>query len=137
MSSEITLDHLVSVDRKMTDAMSELQHKLDDIETQRSTVRESIADLMKEQGVDSVRTKHGTVSRTIKERYWATDWTALYTYILEHGAPELLEKRVHQTNMKEWIETHRDDFPPALNIDRSYTVSIRKNRKTGKEGEDE
>jgi len=39
--------------------------------------------------------------------------------------------------MKEWIETHRDDFPPALNIDRSYTVSIRKNRKTGKEGEDE
>lgn len=131
--SDLTLDHLVAVDRKMTVKMAELQKQLDDIETDRETVRETIANLMKEQGVESVRTKHGTVSRNLKERYWATDWTALYTYILEHGAPELLEKRVHQTNMKEWIETHRDDFPPALNIDRAYTVSIRKNRSTGKD----
>ena len=126
MSNDITLDHLVSVDRKMTAKMSELQKQLDGVETDRETVRETIASMMKEQGVESVRTKHGTVSRTLKERYWATDWTVLYQYILEHGAIELLEKRVSQTNMREWIETHRDDFPPALNIDRSYTISVRK-----------
>lgn len=126
MSNDLTLDHLVSVDRKMTAKMSELQKQLDDVETDRETVRATIADLMKAQGVESVRTKHGTVSRTIKERYWATDWAVLNQYILEHGALELLEKRVHQTNMKEWIETHRDDFPPALNIERSYTISVRK-----------
>jgi hypothetical protein len=89
-------------------------------------VRSTIAELMKEQGVESIRTKHGTVSRTLKERYWPTDWTVFYQYVLEHGAIELLEKRVHQTNIKEWIETHRDDFPPALNIDRSYTISVKK-----------
>lgn len=126
MSDDVTLDHLVSVDRKMTAKMSELQKQLDDVESDRETVRATIAEMMKEQGVESVRTKHGTVSRTLKERYWATDWTVLYQYILEHGAVELLEKRVHQTNMKEWIETHRDDFPPALNIDRTYTISVRK-----------
>lgn len=126
MSDEVTLDHLVAVDRKMTAKMSELQKQLDAIESDRETVRTTIADMMREQGVESVRTKHGTVSRTLKERYWATDWAVLYQYILEHGAVELLEKRVHQTNMKEWIETHRDDFPPALNIDRSYTISVRK-----------
>jgi len=126
VSDELTLDHLVAVDRKMTAKMSELQKQLDDVESDRETVRNTIAEMMKEQGVESLRTKHGTVSRTLKERYWATDWTVLYQYILEHGAVELLEKRVHQTNMKEWIETHRDDFPPALNIDRTYTISVRK-----------
>lgn len=126
MNDELTLDHLVSIDRKMTAKMSELQKQLDDIESDRETVRSTIADLMKEQGVESLRTKHGTVSRTLKERYWATDWPVLHQYILEHGAIELLEKRVSQTNMREWIETHRDDFPPALNIERSYTISVRK-----------
>lgn len=126
MSNAITLDHLVSIDRKMTAKMSELQKQLDDVETDRETVRSTIADLMKEQGVESVRTKHGTVSRVLKERYWATDWAVFHQYILEHGAIELLEKRVSQLNMREWIETHRDDFPPALNIDRSYTISVRK-----------
>lgn len=126
MNDALTLDHLVSIDRKMTAKMSELQKQLDDIESDRETVRSTIADLMKEQGVESLRTKHGTVSRTLKERYWATDWTVFNQYVLEHGAIDLLEKRVHQTNMREWIETHRDDFPPALNIERSYTISVRK-----------
>ena len=126
MSNDITLDHLVSVDRKMTAKMSELQKELDAIESDRETVRITIADIMKEQGVESIRTKHGTVSRVLKERYWATDWAVLHQYILEHGAVDLLEKRIAQTNMREWIETHRDDFPPALNIDRNYSISIRK-----------
>jgi len=126
VSDELTLDHLVAVDRKMTAKMSELQKQLDDVESDRETVRNTIAEMMKEQGVESLRTKHGTVSRTLKERYWPADWTVFNQYVLEHGAIELLEKRVHQTNMREWIETHRDDFPPSLNIDRTYTISVRK-----------
>ena len=124
--NDITLDHLVSVDRKMTAKMSELQKELDAVEADRETVRLTIADMMKEQGVESVRTKHGTVTRVLKERYWASDWAVLHQYILEHGAIDLLEKRVAQTNMREWIENHRDDFPPALNVDRTYSISIRK-----------
>mgnify|MGYP006274138759 FL=1 len=124
--NDITLDHLVSVDRKMTAKMSELQKELDAVEADRETVRLTIADMMKEQGVESVRTKHGTVTRVLKERYWASDWAVLHQYILEHGAIDLLEKRVAQTNMREWIENHREDFPPALNVDRTYSISIRK-----------
>lgn len=124
--NDITLDHLVSVDRKMTAKMSELQKELDAVEADRETVRLTIADMMKEQGVESVRTKHGTVTRVLKERYWASDWAVLHQYILEHGAIDLLEKRVAQTNMREWIENHRDDFPPALNVDRTYSISVRK-----------
>jgi hypothetical protein len=48
---------------------------------------------------------------------------------MDHGAPELLEKRVAQTTMKEWILTHPDDFPPGLNLSREYTIKITKPRK--------
>jgi hypothetical protein len=85
---------------------------------------------MKEKGVESSRTKYGTVTRGVTERYWTGDWIALHQYIADHGALELLEKRVSQTNMKEWILTHPDDFPPGLNLSREYTIKITKPRKT-------
>lgn len=125
---DVTIDQLVSIDGKMKAAMSELQDKLDEIELQRKEVRGAILDIMKEQKVESVRTSHGTVTRGIKERFWTNDWAILHAYILEHGAVDLLEKRVQQTNMRSWVTDHPDDYPPGLNIDREYTVTIRKPR---------
>ena len=131
--NDITLDHLVSVDRKMTAKMSELQKELDAVEADRETVRLTIADMMKEQGVESVRTKHGTVTRVLKERYWTSDWAIFHQYILEHGAIDLLEKRISLTNMREWLDNHRDDYPPALNVDRRFSISITKAKGAGDE----
>jgi hypothetical protein len=33
---------------------------------------------------------------------------------------ELLEKRIHQTNIKEFLEGNPDVHPPGLNIDSEY-----------------
>lgn len=126
---DVTIDQLIIVDRKMADALADLQSKLDDIEEQRKAVRRTIIDMMTEQNVNSVSTSHGTVSRSIRDRYWTNDWAIMHQYILEHGAVDLLEKRVHQTNMKEWIDAHPDDYPPGLNVDREYSITIRKPRK--------
>jgi len=127
--SDVTIDKLVAVDRKMTAKMEEIQAQLDEVEAQRKEVRKTILEIMNERNEESIRTASGTVTRSIKERYWTTDWPALHTYILEHGAVELLEKRVQQTNMRQWIEDHPNDYPPALNIDREYAITIRKPRK--------
>lgn len=130
----ITIDKLVSIERKMQGRISELQGEIDQIEEERKAVRSAILDYMKEQNVDSVATKEGTVSRTIKERYWTNDWSAFNAYVLEHGAIDLFEKRIHQTNMKEWVKEHAEDYPPGLNLDREYAITIRKPRK--KAGDD-
>jgi len=122
----VTIDQLVAVHRKMDDALSELQGKMDAIEVQRLEVRALILEIMKEQKLETARTENGTVSKVIKERYWTGDWSALHQYIIDHGAVDLLEKRVQQTNMREWIATHPNDYPPSLNIDREYSISIRK-----------
>jgi hypothetical protein len=46
----------------------------------------------KEQGIDSIRTKHGTIIRSVKSRYWTNDWDSMYDFIEENDAYGLLEK---------------------------------------------
>lgn len=125
----ITIDKLIAIDKRMAEKLSEIQKQLDDVEEQRKVVRGTILEIMKEQNVESIRTPVGTVTRSVSDRYWPSDWTAMYAYILEHGAPELLERRVHQTNIKEWLEKHPNDHPPSLNVDRKYSITITKPRK--------
>jgi hypothetical protein len=122
----VTIDELVAVHRKMDNALAELQDKMDVIDTQREEIRAMILAVMNDQKLETARTENGTVTRTIKNRYWTGDWTALHAYIIETGAVDLLEKRIQQTNMREWIAAHPNDHPPSLNIDREYAISIRK-----------
>ena len=39
---------------------------------------------------------------------------------------ELLEKRIHQSNMKEFMEQHPELHPPGLNVDSEYEITIRR-----------
>jgi hypothetical protein len=39
-----------------------------------------------------------------------------------------MEKRLNQTNIKEYIAENPDELPPGLSTSSEYTVSIRKNR---------
>lgn len=80
----------------------------------------------KEEDADSIKTPYGTIIRSVKTRYWPADWEIFNQYVLDHEALGLLEKRVHQTNMGQWLEEHEKDPPPGLNIDRKYACSVRK-----------
>jgi hypothetical protein len=122
----VTIDKLVAIHRKMETAMAEYQAKIDEIEEQRQEVRNTILEIMKEQKLESVRTDHGTVTKGVKDRYWSNDWSALHQYIIEHGAVGLLQQRIHETNMRDWIAAHPNDFPPSLNINREFGITIRK-----------
>lgn len=124
--TDLTIDKLVAIHRKMDAKLSEMQAEIDAVEAQRTEVRATILDMMKNLGLETARTEHGTVTKTIKERFWSSDWPALHQYIIDNGAVGLLQQRIHETNMREWIAAHPNDFPPSLNIDREYAITIRK-----------
>jgi len=50
----------------------------------------------------------------------------MHSFILEHEAPELLDKRVNQSNMRQFLEENPDLVPRGLNVDSEYTLSVRK-----------
>jgi hypothetical protein len=98
---------------------SVLQEQMDLLET-------NMLDACKELNASSIKTPYGTIIRSIKSRYWTNDWDSMYTFIREQGAFGLLEKRLHQTNMKEFLVENPDLLPMGLNVESEYTVVVRK-----------
>lgn len=76
----------------------------------------------------SIRTPFGTVVRQLKERFYCNDWPNFKQFVLEHGAIELLERRIHQSNFKEFVESRleKEGLPPGVNVMREYDVVVRK-----------
>jgi len=98
---------------------SVLQEQMDLLET-------NMLDACKELNASSIKTPYGTIIRSVKSRYWTNDWDSMYTFIREQGAFGLLEKRLHQTNMKEFLVENPDLLPMGLNVESEYTVVVRK-----------
>ena len=129
-AGDVPLDKLTSVYLKIRAKKSELAAKFKD-EDKRLTdamdlIKSQLLAYCKDQNVESVRTEAGLVYRTVKKRYWTSDWESMHKFILENEAPEFLEKRLNQTAVKEFLEDNPEAVPPGLNIDSEYVISVRK-----------
>jgi enamine deaminase RidA (YjgF/YER057c/UK114 family) len=127
--SAITADKLASVYAKIKAKRSELSQQDTKLKEQQEMVAQEIFNICKEQGVTSLRTAHGLLTRVVKDRYWVNDWKPFEDYLVDRGALHLLQHRISEPNMREWIKDNPNDFPPALNCDREFELRFTKNRK--------
>ena len=75
---------------------------------------------------DSIKTPHGTIIKSLKERFTCSDRDNFNKFVIEHGAVELFEGRIHQGNFKEFMTERRDDgLPPGVNVMREFGVTVR------------
>ena len=75
----------------------------------------------------SIKTTKGTIIKSVRERFGCSDWDMFNKFVYDHNALELFEKRIHQTNMKQFMPEHKDEgLPPGLNISREYVITVRK-----------
>lgn len=129
----IGVDKLVSAYIKVRDKKNEVTQELKEREAEYGqkldTIKAALLEHCQDTGVESVRTEAGTFYRTVKKRFWTSDWEALNQFILEHEAVDLLEKRIHQGNMKSFLEENPDLLPPGVNADSEYTVNVRRAKK--------
>lgn len=87
----------------------------------------AMLDVCNQINADSIKTSHGTVMRKLNERFFCQDWDNFYQFVLTHEAPHLLERRIHQSNFKEFMKDHEGDgLPPGVNVMREYGVTVRK-----------
>ena len=130
MTETISVDKLVAVYIKMRDKRAELLREYEEadsaVKTQMELVETKLLDTCKEIGADRLGSKHGTVMRTVRTRYWTSDWESMHKFILEHKMPELLERRISQTTMKQLLEENPELMPVGLNTDSKYSVTIRR-----------
>lgn len=126
------VDKLVRIYIKIRDARDQLRRELEekeaDLNEQLSLIEQEILEVCKKTGADSIKTKHGTAMRNVKSRFWTNDWEKFYEFLQEHKAPDLLEKRIHQSNMKQFLEENPDLHPAGLNVDRTYAITVRRSK---------
>jgi hypothetical protein len=76
---------------------------------------------------DSIRTTHGTIMRKMNERFFCQDWDNFRKFVIENASLELLEKRIHQGNFKQYMaENEADGLPPGVSVMREYGITVRK-----------
>ena len=130
MSTDIPINTIVDTYIRIRDTKDALTSKykaeVAALDEQMTVLKHKLLDISKDTGVTSFSTSNATAYRTIKNRYWTNDWESFYGFMREHGAMELLEKRIHQMNMKEFMENNPDAHPPGLNIDSEYEITIRR-----------
>jgi hypothetical protein len=130
MEPDISIEKIVTAYIKIRDTKEAMYAKYKaesaELEEQMTILKHKLLDISKETGVTSFSTPHGTAYRTVKDRYWTNDWESFYTFMRDNNAMGLLEKRIHQTNMKEYLENNPGEEPMGLNIDREYEITIRR-----------
>ena len=128
--SSPNLDMLANVYIKIRDARTTLKAEFTTqdsvLQEQMDLLEANMLDACKDLNASSIKTQHGTIIRSVKSRYWTNDWDSMYTFIKEQGAFGLLEKRLHQTNMKEFLVENPDLLPMGLNVESEYTVVVRR-----------
>ena len=126
----VSVDKLVKAYTKIRDKRSELTSKYKEEEgklrEQQDKVKLALLGYCKEHEVDSVRTASGLFYRTVKQRYWTSDWESMHKFIMENELPEFFEKRLNQTHVRQFIEENPDQIPAGLNVDSEYAISVRK-----------
>jgi hypothetical protein len=126
--AEVSADKLVAMYVKIRDKRAELQREWEKedkrLEDQLELVTNKLLDICRETGVESMRTNAGTVTRSVKTRYWTTDWQSMYDFIKEYDALNLLEQRIHQGNFKQLLADNENIMPKGVNVDSKYTIRV-------------
>lgn len=127
---DIPVEKIISTFLKIRSAKEELTRSYEaqvaELDEQMTVLKQKLLEVCKDTGVTSLGTGNAIAYRTVKNRYWTNDWSNFYNFLKDKGKLELLEKRIHQTNMKEFLEEHPDTRPPGLNIDSEYDITIKR-----------
>ena len=129
-TTTIPADKLVRVYIKMRDAKAKLTKEYDEavlkIEEQMDVVQSELLKICKVTGQDGGKTEFGSFTRSVRTRYDTTDWTAMHAFIKEHDALDLMERRVSQTNMKNFLTENPNLIPEGLNVFSKYAITVRR-----------
>jgi len=126
----IPLDKLAKVYRKIRDEVQALtrdyESAVEELKAQQSEIQNAMKDQMLTLGVTSVKTSEGTIILAEKTRYYTEDWDSFKTFVVEHDALDLFEKRIHQTNIVTFLDENPGVVPAGLNSMTEFAVSVRK-----------
>jgi len=133
--AELTAESLTRVFHKIKTTREKLrsEYKAEDkqLEDQQKLLKEKLLSFFNDSEITSLTTEAGRVTRSVKTKYWTSDWDEMYKFVVEHNVPEFFSKSLNQSNVKEFLDDNPDIVPKGLNADSEYVLSIYKPTKKG------
>ena len=122
--SEMNAEKLAEVYVKIREARRELAKQDEKLKEQLDVLTEQLLAICKDQGATTIRTQHGTISRRINKHYWTSDWDSFFKFIKENDTFSLIQHRINNSNMAQFLEENPNLHPPGLQADLNQTVVI-------------
>lgn len=124
------LNQLTKVHIKIRDARATLKKEYDakdgELKASIKMIEAALLDHLNRTGSESVRTEAGTFFTQESLTPSCADWSALYAWIAEHDAWDVLERRVKSSFVKEFAEAHDGSLPPGISVFREKVVRVRR-----------
>jgi hypothetical protein len=124
--SDLNAATLASIYIKMRNEIKALDDKAKEIKEKQDLIANTLLELCNAEDANTISTPEGTISRRLQSSYWTSDWGSFYQFVGEHDAYHLLEKRIHNGNMKEFLSMNKDSVPMGLQSKQHYVISVRK-----------
>jgi len=130
--SDYPADKLAEVYIKIRDKRDELKANFEaqykELDEQLNMLSSEMLELCKENGANSIKTPVGTIMRRVDTWFWTSDWDSFYDFVQEHNAFGLFEKRISQSNMKQFLDDNPDVLPKGLMSDSKYKIIVRRSK---------
>jgi hypothetical protein len=125
-TEELVSDYL-EIRRLRESLKANYESQDEDLKNAMDSIKEALLAICNENIQSGFKTTSGTVTRQVKERYFCTDWDNFRKFVESEGSIDLLERRIHQRNFKEFMtERAGDGLPPGVNALREFDIVVRK-----------
>jgi hypothetical protein len=125
-TEELVSDYL-EIRRLRESLKANYESQDEDLKNAMDSIKEALLAICNENNQSGFKTTSGTVTRQVKERYFCTDWDNFRKFVESEGSIDLLERRIHQRNFKEFMtERAGDGLPPGVNALREFDIVVRK-----------
>ena len=125
--AEILVETYLTIRRKRETLKAEYESQDGDLKRDMEQIEAALLDICNTTNVNGLRTQHGTVTRQVKDRFFCTDWDNFKKFVETEGSIDLLERRIHQRNFKEFMsERTGEGLPPGVNVLREFDIVVRK-----------
>jgi hypothetical protein len=135
MSDNIKLDEIVqaylTIRGQRENIAREFELQDAELKAEQAQLEQVLLEQCNEMNAETIRTGAGTIVKTLKENYICSDWDGLKSFIMENGLIELMQQRLHNTNLKEYLANHDGEgMPPGVSSFREYSIVVKKPSKS-------
>lgn len=114
-------------EREYKSKIANYQRALDQLETvMRAMLNQAGVSSMNVPGVAEVKI-------VPKRTFGCGDWDMFFTWLVQNNKPELMVKRLHESNMQQWIDDNKteegqEQLPPGVSVVTQNVIKVLKGK---------